>query len=227
MRQRGSALLALVADAAGVAAGVLWLNGLAEQYSQMRFINSVSLGAFFVLFLLGVYWLKRLRPAPWLRTMPFLVLGGLFAFTLSTAIGYSVGFLDSVAGMNRELLDEPSVTIYLLLTPASWFGISLIYVLLLSTESAPLPWQAGRALLALLAVNAMALALAAVAQAFWQRLDLATGWLPFLATLLLGLLLFALLRLLYLGRKWKPAASPGWLSLLLFLGYLSWAAVFA
>ncbi len=227
MKQRGSALLALAADAAGVAAGIFWLAGLAEQYSRMQFINSALLGAFFVLFLLGVYWLKRMRPAPWLRTMPFYVLGGLFAFTLSTAIGYAVGFLDSVAAMNRQLLDEPSVTVYLLLTPASWFGISLIYVLLFSTESAPRPWRAVPALLALLAVNAMAVALAAVARAFWTRLEPANGWLPVLATLVLGLLLFAPPRLLFLGRSWQPATWPSWLSLLLFLGYLSWAAVFA
>lgn len=227
MLQRGSALIAFAADAAGVAAAIFWLPALAEQFSDLTFINSVFLGGFFVVFLLGIHLLKRLRPAPWLREPLFLVAGGFFAFVLSTAIGYSVGFLDSVVGMNRELLDEPSVTMYLLLTPASWFGISLIYVLLLSTESERQPWGAGRALVALLAVNAMALALAAVARAFWLRLALANGWLPFLATLLLALLLFVPPRLLYLGKERAVASLPGWLSLLLFLGYLSWVAVFA
>ncbi|MDT8305377.1 MAG: hypothetical protein RRC07_05530 [Anaerolineae bacterium] len=226
MMQRGSALIALAADAVGVVAAILWLPALTQQFSRMAFINSVFLGAFFVLFLAGIAVLKRVRPAPWLGKPLFLFLGGLLAFVLSTAVGYSVGFLDSVANMNRELLDEPSVTIYLLLTPASWFGLSLIYVLLLSTQSEPQPWRPARTGLALLAVNAMALALAAVARAFWLRIAPASPWLPFLATLVLALLLFVPPRLLYLGKpaRTRPLAWLGWLSLLLFLGYVSWAA---
>jgi hypothetical protein len=173
--------------------------------------------------------LKRLRPAPWLRDRRVLFLAGFFAFMLSTAVGYSVGFLDSVANMNREVMDEPSVTIYLLLSPASWLGLSLIYVLLLSTESEARPWSPLRAFLALAAVNAVAIALAAVARAFWLRVAPESAWLPMLVTLVLAFLLFALPRLIYLGRDEaaRPAALLGWLSLLGFLGYLSWAAVLA
>lgn len=229
MMQRGSALIALAADAIAVIATIFWLSPLAAQFGRMTFVNSVYFGLFFVLFMLGVAVLKRTHPTPWLGTWPFLVLGGLFAFVLSTAIGYSVGFLDSVARMNREMLDEPSITIYLLLTPASWFGLSLIYVLLLSNQSEPQPWRPLRAGLALLAVNAMAVALAAAAHAFWLRLAPASPVLPILATFVLALLLFVPPRLLYLGKpdRAQPLPLLGWLSLLLFLGYLSWAAVAA
>lgn len=227
MMQRGAALIALAADALGLVAAILWLPALAEQFARMTFVNSVYLGGFFLFFLLGINVFRRLRPAPWLRDRRMLFLAGFFAFMLSTAVGYSVGFLDSVAGMNREIMDEPSVTIYLLLSPASWLGLSLIYVLLLSTESEAQPWRPLRAFLALAAANAMAIALAAVARAFWLRLDPANGWLPILATLALALLLFAPPRLIYLGKEGaaRPPALLAWLSLFLFLGYLSWAAV--
>jgi hypothetical protein len=128
--------------------------------------------------------------------------------------------------MNRQIMDEPSVTIYLLLSPASWLGLSLIYLLLLNSRSEAGPWRPLRAFLALMAVNAMALALAAVARALWLRLAPGGLLLPDLITLLLALLLFVPPRLIYLGREQatRPAALPGWLSLLVFLGYLSWAA---
>lgn len=227
MMQRGAALIALAADALGLAAAILLLPALAWQFARLTFANSVVLGIFFLLFLLGIDVLRRLRPAPWLRDRRMLFLAGLFAFVLSTAVAYSVGFLDSVANMNREILDEPSAAIYLLLSPAAWLGLSLIYVLLLTTQSEVRPWQPLRAFLALMAVNLMALALVAVARAFWLRLALGSAWLPFLATLLLALLLFVPPRLIYLGKDEaaRLPALPAWLSLLLFLGYLSWAAV--
>ncbi len=200
MMQRGSALIALAADALGLLATFLLLPALARQFARLAFVNSVILGGFFLLFLLGIDVLRRLRPAPWLRDRRLLFLAGLFAFLLSTAVAYSVGFLDSVANMNREILDEPSAAIYLLLSPAAWLGLSLIYVLLLTTESEARPWSPLRAFLALVAVNAMALALAAVARAFWLRLALGSAVLPILATLLLALLLFAPPRLIYLGK---------------------------
>lgn len=227
MMQRGAALIALAADTLGLVAAILWLPALAGQFARLTFVNSVYLGLFFLLFLLAINVFRRLRPAPWLHDRRMLLLAGFFAFALSTAVGYSVGFLDSVANMNREIMDEPSVTIYLLLSPASWLGLSLIYVLLLSTESEARPWRPLRAFLALVAANGMAIALAAVARAFWQRFDPADAWLPILATLLLALLLFAPPRLIYLGKEESARlpALPAWLSLLLFLGYLSWAAV--
>lgn len=227
MMQRGAALIALAADALGLVAAILWLPALARQFARLTFANSAYLGGFFLLFLLAIDVFRRLRPAPWLRDRRLLFLAGLFAFVLSTAVAYSVGFLDSVAHMNREVLDEPSAAIYLLLSPASWLGLSLIYVLLLTTESEARPWQPLRAFLALVAANAIAIALAAVARAFWLRLDPANGGLPILATLALALLLFAPPRLIYLGKEEaaRPPALLAWLSLFLFLGYLSWAAV--
>lgn len=226
MMQRGAVLIALAADALGLVAAILLLPALARQFARLTFVNSVYLGGFFLLFLLAIDVLRRLRPAPWLRDRRLLFLAGFFAFVLSTAVGYSVGFLDSVANMNREILDEPSAAIYLLLSPAAWLGLSLIYVLLLTTESEARPWRPLRAFLALVAVNAMALALAAVARAFWLRLALGNVWLPILATLLLALLLFVPPRLIYLGKEEaaRLPALPAWLSLLVFLGYLSWAA---
>lgn len=230
MERRWHVIVALVADLLGLA-WVALLPPLALRLGRFAFSNSILLGAFFLFFLLGIYVLKRLRPAPWLRARPFQVLAALFAFVLANAVAYSVGFLDSVAALNRQTLDEPAAALYLLLTPASWLALSLIYLLMLSLEAEPAAWSERRrpvlALSALLAINLMALALAAVTRALWFRFSAEPSWLLLPVTWLLLLLLFLPPRLLYLGRQPARHALSAWLSFLLYLGALSWAALFA
>lgn len=231
-------LIPFLADFVGVGLALLLLPLLLPQLQALGFINSVILGLAFLLFCLAVYALKKLAPAgpaaprlaPLLRQRPLSVLGVFFALVFTLAIAYVVGFLDSVVGINRFLLDEPAVTIYLLLTPASWFGLSLIYMLLLSGETAQtvLPGSGRYALFSLLGlsgVNLMAVVLTAVANAIWVRYGTVDGrGLVFLLAFMLYLLLFAPPRLLYQTKQ----PRPWWLGLLTFLPllfYLAWVSV--
>ena len=231
-------VIPILADLVGVGLAFLLLPLLAERFQALAFINSVILGFFFLLFCLAVYGLKKLAPVErgtlalrrsLLAQRPLGVLGVIFALIFTVAVAYSVGFLDSVVGVNRFLLDEPSVTLYLLLTPASWFGLSLIYMLLLSgeTEQTVQPGEGRYPLLSLAGlsgVNLMAVGLTAVSQSLWARYPgVGNSYLVFTLTFLLYLLLFGPPRLLYQTKQ----PRPWWLGLTTFvplLLYLAWLA---
>lgn len=227
------------ADLVGVGLALLLLSPLTARLEEMAFVNSIILGLFFLLFCLAVYALKKLAPVrsaapapPVVRLLlekrPLTVLGVVFALVYSLAIAYAVGFLDSVVGVNRFLLDEPAVTVYLLLTPASWFGLSLIYMLLLSGETEEtVPADSGRygflSLLGLSGINLMGVALAAVGSAVWARVDPAGGsTLVIVVAFLLYLLLLGPPRLIYQAKQ----PRPWWLGLVTFIPlllYLAWS----
>ena len=224
-------LAPFLADLAGLGLTFLLLPSLYRRFQLLSFVNSLLLGAIFGLFCLAVYGIKKLRPAlsgpkP-LPRRPLAGLGVLFAFFITLAITYVVGFLDSVVDLDRGLLDEPSATMYLLLTPASWFGLALIYMLLLSApiEVSVRP-HSGRyvavTLLALSGVNLMAVASTAVLQALRARFQPGAPYLSAGLTLSLFLLLFAPPRLLYLVKQRHPlSAVPSFLLLLVYLAWLT------
>jgi len=208
-------LPAPLADLLAFALALWFLPQLSQQFENLTFFNSVLMGIFFLIFCFSVYGMKKLRaivPAG-MTIPPFLlekrllsVLGVFFALTISAAIAYVVGFLDSVVAINRGLLDEPSVTIYLLLTPASWFGLALIYMLVLSSETEPAVKPSTLrygivSLLSLLGINVMGLAFVAVWQAVWARFStVQVGTTALLLNLILFLLLLGPPRLIYTAR---------------------------
>lgn len=224
------------ADLGGFALVYLLLAPLSQQFQDLGVINSVWMGLFFLVFCLSVYGLKKLRPtATHGASLPAILLekqtlGGLgviFALAISTATAYVVGFLDSVVAINRGLLDEPSVTIYLLLTPASWFGLALIYVLVLTNETEPTVKPAsGRyvavSFLSLAGVNLMGVVFTAVWQALWQRF---TGVQDATFLIAINFVLYAFLigppRLIYFSRS---RSAIGLLTLVPFLLYLAFLA---
>lgn len=228
-------IVPLLADLAGLVLILLLLSPLGQRFQDLSFVNSVWMGFFFVLFCLAVFGLKALRPfatqevtfSSFLSEKNTLgALGVLFALSISTATAYVVGFLDSVVAINRGLLDEPSVTIYLLLTPASWFGLALIYMLLLTSETeATVEPQTARygvvSFLGLTGVNLMGVVLTAVWQALWQRFSVVDGvvWLVLL-NFVLYLFLLGPPRLIYLTRNRSLLSMLTFLPLLLYLALL-------
>lgn len=230
-------VIPFLADLIGVGLALLFLPWLSEQLQEMGFFNSVLLGLAFLLFCLAVYDLKKLSPAGaalaeparfagLLARRPLSVLGVFFALVFALAVAYVAGFLDSVIGVNRFLLDEPAVAVYLLLTPASWFGLSLIYMLLLASETEQtLQPGSGRyalfSLLGLSGVNLMAVVLTAVGHAVWARFGIPDAvYLVTLVTFLLYLLLFLPPRLLYEAKQPRPWGLLTFLPLLLYLAWL-------
>lgn len=227
---------ALVADLAGFALALWLLPPLSRQFQNLGVINSVLMGLFFVLFCLAVFGLKKLRPRTTSgASLPAILfekqtlgaLGVIFALAISTATAYVVGFLDSVVAINRGLLDEPSITIYLLLTPASWFGLALIYILVLTNETDPTVEPAsGRywvvSLLSLAGVNLMGVVFTAVWQALWQRFTGLQGAALFIAmNFILYVFLIGPPRLIYFSRSQSVLSLVTLLPFLLFLAFLA------
>lgn len=228
-------VIPLLSDLVAAGLGVLLLPALSARFQSFSFMNTVVAGLFFTFFCLAVYGIKRLRPvgsggpplAFLLERRPLAVLAVFFSLSLTLAVAYVAGFLDSVVNVNRELLDEPSVTVYLLLTPASWFGLSLLYMLVVTAETEPdLSPDGGRyavvSFLALAGVNLMAVMMTAVLQAVSARFGPAANG-AFLAALIfiLYLLLFGPPRLLFLARQRSWTAVITFLPLLAFLAWLA------
>jgi hypothetical protein len=231
MTRLSSLIVPSLADVVGFGLTLLLLPWLRIRFQELGFMNTVIVGAAFLLFCLGVYALKRLEPdsdgisLAWLGRRGWSILGVFFALFMMLATAYVAGFLDSLAGLNRQLLDEPSITIYLLLTPASWFGLALIYMLLLSADiETTVTANTGRyvayAFAGLASVNLMAAVCTAILRAVADRFEtVGSGVFVWGLALTLLLLLFGPPRLLY------RAKQAHWGSLITFvpyLGYLAW-----
>lgn len=235
MRSTMRHVIPLFSDLLAAGLAFLLLPALSSRFQAFSFMNSVIAGFFFLILCLAVYGIKSLRAATGgrppldllLERRPLAVLTVFFSLSLTLAVSYVTGFLDSVVAINRGLLDEPSVTVYLLLTPASWFGLSLLYMLVATAETEPdLSPDDSRyafvSFLALAGVNLMAVMMTAVLQAVSARFGPATNE-AFLAALIfaLYLLLFGPPRLLFLARQRSWTAVISFLPLLALLAWLT------
>lgn len=235
MRHTMRHVIPLFTDLLTVGLAILLLPALASRFQDFSFMNSVLAGLFFLIFGLAAYGIKTLRPATddrpplafLLERRPLSALAVFFSLALMLAVAYVAGFLDSVVDINRGLLDEPSVTVYLLLTPASWFGLSLIYMLVITVETEPkvAPGTGRRAFvsfLALTGVNLMAIMFTAVLQAVAARFGPVANGLLFTAIIfVLYLLLFGPPRLLFFARQRSWTAVVTFLPLLALLAWLA------
>ncbi|MFW6069621.1 MAG: hypothetical protein ACOC9X_01135 [bacterium] len=231
----------MVADVLGVSLALLLLPPLRERFQVFGFGNTVIIGAIFLLFCLSIVAIKKMRDEEPARASLFFdrrVLGAIgvfFALALMLGTAYVSGFLDSVVDINRGMLDEPAITIYLLLTPASWLGIALVYMLLLTTDVEPArSWDVARfvpvALLAFSGVNLMAVTTTAIWQAVWSRFSVPGDGSGVIAGIfILNLLLYLPSRLIYAlrggGTAALPARAASLLTLIPFLAYLSVVAI--
>lgn len=229
-------LPAFVADLLAIAIAIQFLPQLSQQFQNLGFFNSVLVGIVFIIFCFSVYGIKKLHtvrpsglvlPSFLLEKRLLTVLGVFFALAISTALGYVTGFLDSVVALNRGLLDEPSVTIYLLLTPASWFGLALIYMLVLSSPTEPAVKPSALrygvvSALSLLGVNVMGLIFVAVWQAVWARFNTGdAGALGIFLNLVLFLLLLGPPRLIYTARVRQILAVASFVAFIAYLAVLA------
>lgn len=222
-------LLPILADLVSVGLYLLLARFLLSQFAQLGFGNSLWIALFFVIFCVSVHYLRKLRPhresaaARQLDNKRLRVaLAVVMALFTALMAAYLTGFLDSVVRLNRTILDEPAATIYLLLPPASWFGLALIYVLVLSapmvpSEETPAGPSPITTLLALIGVNLMAIVSAIVLASFFERFP-AAGSLPAgILIFLLFLLLFLPPRLIYAANTGRPASNLTFFFLLSFL----------
>jgi hypothetical protein len=215
-------LPALLADVAGLIAMFVLFPPLAERLTEPGGLNALLLSGGFVVFCLGVFWLRRLRPVgdddgEWAARHWRMALAVLFALVMSLAIAWQLGFFRSGLQVDTRELGEGGSASYFVFGPGAWLGFSALYVLVLgftvrpSVEPGSGRWSVA-ATLGLLAANAMLLLLSAQARAFTGEAAL---WLPLLYAGLL--LLFLPPRLVYIARGPGFPSPAGYVTLGLFL----------
>lgn len=215
-------LPALLADVAGLAAMFVLFPPLAQRLNEPNGINALLLSGGFVVFCLGVYWLRRLQPmaggeGEWAARNWRVALAVLFALTMSLAIAWQLGFFRSGLQVDTREIGEGGSASYFVFGPGAWLGFSALYVLVLAFTVRPSVTPGSRrwtavATLSLLATNVMLLLLSAQARSFAGEAAL---WLPLLFAGLL--LLFLPPRLVYVARGPGFPSPAGYVTLGLFL----------
>ena len=215
-------LPALLADVAGLVAMFALFPPLAARLGAPSGINALLLSGGFVLFCIGVFWLRRLRPmdggdGEWAPRNWRIGLAIAFAAVMSLAIAWQLGFFRSGLQVDTRDLGEGGSASYFVFGPGAWLGFSALYVLVLGFTVRPSiapdsgRWTAAAAL-SLLAANLMLLLLSAQAQPLVGEAAL---WLPLLFAGLL--LLFLPPRLVYIARGPGFPSPAGYVTLGLFL----------
>ncbi len=215
-------LPALLADAAGLVAMFVLFPLLAARLGEPSGINALLLSGGFIVFCLGVYWLRRLRPmgsddGEWAQRNWRVALAIAFAAAMSLAIAWQLGFFRSGLQVDTRDLGEGGSASYFVFGPGAWLGFSALYVLVLGFTVQPSiapdskRWMATAAL-GLLAANLMLLLLSAQLRAIAGE---AAWWLPLIFAGLL--LLFLPPRLVYIARGPGFPSPAGYVTLGLFL----------
>lgn len=220
----------LLADLAG--ALLLWTVTplLVAQLAVYKGANAIWLTLIFGLFCVAVSGTKRLR-APegaWdpLRYKKLLTGAAvLFVLLLTWAIIDTWGYTQGVANMTNAVVNEGEATTYLLV-PATWIGIGLIYVLVLTqpTPQTVVPGTPRFLLLAtasLLGINIMLVAFTAYWGVVVSRLAPAGGGVITLLLLFLTLAALFLPARVYYFARFGAAAYVSWLPLLFFAAWLA------
>jgi len=215
-------LPALLADAAGLVAMFILFPPLATRFREPGGLNALLLSGGFVVFCVGVFWLRRLRPidggdSEWAQRNWRVALAIAFAAVMSLVIAWQLGFFRSGLQVDTRELGEGGSASYFVFGPGAWLGFSALYVLVLGFTVRPSiapgsgRWTAAAAL-SLLAANLMLLLLSAQAQPLVGEAAL---WLPLLFAGLL--LLFLPPRLVYIARGPGFPSPAGYVTLGLFL----------
>jgi hypothetical protein len=126
-----------------------------------------------------------------------------FAFVISLAIAWQLGFFASASLVDTTDLGEGGSAVYFVFAPGAWLTFSLLYVLVFAFNVTPRIDFGGSgyfaaALFGLTAVNVMLLALAAQGRAIFLETGGATWWVSGALTLLI--VLFLPPRLLFVAR---------------------------
>lgn len=194
----------LLADLAGLAGLYLWWPALAQRLAEPNGRNALLVSTVFILFCVGVFVLRKLRPSPngveqWLPRGWAIGLAVIFALTISLTIAWQLGFFASGALVDTRELGEGGSAVYFVFGPGAWLGFSLLYTLVFAFQVSPSilyerPGYSVWAFLGLLAGSAMLVILAA------QAGVLSHSWAWAAATFVWLLVLFGPPRLIYATR---------------------------
>ena len=223
-------LAPIVADGVGVAlfllAGPVWV----AQFSEVSATSSFLMGGLYVLFLVGVYVTKRLQGSGvllaqvWSNRPVRISIGVLMALFLFVSVSDMVGIIQLLTTLDNTLLDETGAAIYLLVTPATWFGIGMVYVLILLSDTQPTvaddsPRFALTSFVSLGLANVYLVGMTAYWRSALERTDFA----PIVAILMLVSLVVLYLppRLLYVWRTGRFLSLISFIILLIYLAVMT------
>lgn len=218
------AFLASVVDAVTFVASYLILPRLTAVMADIGGLSALIVGAAFLLFVVGVFLLRRLMPTPrgsaeWLSRGRRVALSLFFAFAISLALAWQLGFFASAPQVDTTQMGEGGSSSYFVYGPGAWLAFSLLYVLVFAFRVTPKIDYGGRyvaaALFGLAAANAMLVVFVAQGQAILTAAGGAWWWA--IPAFLVLALMFAPPRLLYLSRVTGPASPAAYGVIALFL----------
>lgn len=202
------ALPAIVVDILTVLTALFLLPSLTARMMAPDGWNALMISGAFFLFVIGVYLIRRMKPtslgsSEWLSRGRRAAIALFFAFMLSLALAWQLGFFESAAQVDTTEMGEGGAASYFVFGPGAWLAFSLIYVLVFAFKVEPvIAYDDARylvtAFIGMLTAAIMLLVLAAQAQVILMALGSGLGW-AFLTFLVL-VLLFLPPRLLYLSR---------------------------
>jgi hypothetical protein len=223
------ALLAFVVDAGAFAATVFVMPDLVDRLQTTGGMNALLVGGAFLFFCVGVYLFRLLKVTPsgdsrWLSRGAGIALALVFAFVISLAIAWQMGFFASMGLVDTRELGEGGSAAYFVFAPGAWLAFSLLYVLVFAFNVTPRIEPVGlgyaiAALIGLIAADIMLLVLAAQGRAVLSAVG-AGAWWAIVAMILL-IVLFLPPRLLFVARALglrSPAAYGVIAIFLLLLG---------
>ena len=207
------ALAAIGTDILTLVTAQLVMPSLVSRMMTPNGWNALLISGAFFLFVVGVYLFRRMKPTPegvteWLPRGGRAALALFFAFVLSLALAWQLGFFASAAQVDTTQMGEGGAASYFVFGPGAWLAFSLIYVLVFAFAVEPtIAPESGRYLAAaavgLPATGFMLLVMAA------QGRVIAAGWGIGGSLLAFGVLLALFLppRLLYLSKVTGPRSA--------------------
>ena len=220
-----TAVLPPIVDGIGLVLLFVLAPVLSERLRSPAGLNALLLVTLFLLFLVGVFLLRKLEPAteddtlpPWLtwllgrKTRGVLAL--LFGLGMMTAVSYQLGYFDVFMQAGPAELDEGASSSLFVFGPSAWLFLSMFYIFILAFPVSPsfavnsggYFWASA---IGLFGGNLLLLLAASQIQALVTQYDLNRwGWA--LPLLILLLVLFAPPRLLYANQQ------TGWRSVITF-----------
>lgn len=211
-------LLALGIDAVTLIVAQILLPRLVPRMQAPDGWNALWVSGAFLLFVIGVFSIRRMKAttagAPeWLTRGQRSALALAFAFFLSLALAWQLGFFASASQVDTTQMGEGGAASYFVFGPGAWLAFSLIYVLVFAFRVEPSIEEGrgaywGAALFGLAAAAVMLLVLTAQANVVAQALG--GGWLWNVLTFVVLTLLFLPVRQLYLSRTTGLRAPAGY-----------------
>ncbi len=197
--------------------------------------NALLLVLSYVLFCLGVYFIRKLEPcserSKWsppaflLNSKVRIGLAFIFGLLMMTTLAYQIGYFKSVLNIGTTTLNEGDSSALFVYMPGALLGFSMLYILVLAFPvDSNVPAESSRyvwfGLVGLILVNGMLIFTTAQAEAIVSILSLKGDFFLLVISLLILVLSYAPPRALFQAKQPHPAGYVSFALLLLFSSWL-------